>query len=212
MGAAAARSRLRSGAQALGRFQADLSAIKPQQQAFGDVTQQALGAFGAFDPFQAQKDLFAQQMDILAPYQDQQRKAQESRLLAQGRLGSTGGGIQQTALENAFNTQNLQALNTAFGQAQQSRQNLLGLAQGAFSPQLNALGLQAQIPGMWQGLGQAFGGVSGGSPLGGALGALGGAFLGGMAGPLGESLGSSIGGSLFGQSGPTVINGYTMGL
>lgn len=202
MGAAAARDRLRSGAKALKGFQSDLSGLQPQQQAFGNVTQRALGAFGSYDPMQAAKDLFGQFQDIVGPYQQQQRDQQQAQLLRQGRLGSTGGGIQQQALENSLQQANQQGLYNAFGQAQQAQQNLLGLAQGAFSPQLNYMGLQSQTPGMWQGLGQAFGGV-GGSGLGRSLGTLGGAFLGSMAGPLGASLGGQLGGSLFGTPGTT---------
>jgi len=45
----------------------------------------------AGDPFTAQKKLYEQQKSLFAPQQEKERLAMESRLLSQGRLGTTGG-------------------------------------------------------------------------------------------------------------------------
>lgn len=70
---------------------------------------------------------------MLAPEQEQKRKALEARLLAQGRLGSTGGAEQQAALERAIGQQDLQAqlagLELAQAERQQQYQMGLGLAE-----------------------------------------------------------------------------------
>ena len=70
---------------------------------------------------------------MLSPEQERQRKALEARLLAQGRLGSTGGAEQQAALERAIGQQNLQAQLAGLDLAQQERlfqyQSGMGLAE-----------------------------------------------------------------------------------
>lgn len=76
------------------------------------------------DPYSLAADQYAKLNAIIAPQQDQQRTALENHLLSQGRLGSTGGSLQQQALETAFGNQNnsnlAQALNTAMGWRQQN--------------------------------------------------------------------------------------------
>ena len=71
---------------------------------------------------------FRRMESIVEPVRERQRRAFESRLLAQGRLGSTGGELSRQALEEAF--------------AQQQRMNLAGafreaLAQQAQNAQIN---------------------------------------------------------------------------
>jgi len=86
---------------------------------------QALGA-AEYDPYTAAETLFGRMEGILAGGRERERQGLESRLLAQGRLGSTGGLFQQQGLEQAIEQQRAQSLNQAFGQAQQVQQGLFG--------------------------------------------------------------------------------------
>jgi len=86
----------------------------------------ALSAAQDFDPYSAAETLFGRMEGILAGGRERERQGLESRLLAQGRLGSTGGLFQQQGLEQAIEAQRAQALNQAFGQAQDVQQGLFG--------------------------------------------------------------------------------------
>ena len=66
------------------------------------------------DPMIAQQQLYEQQQALFAPEQERQRLSQEARLLAQGRLGTTGGAGQMQALLEAQGMQNLQRQYGAF--------------------------------------------------------------------------------------------------
>lgn len=76
--------------------------LSPEYQALRDqYMQQAggqLGAMGAFDPNQASRDMYDKLASLSEPTEARARTDLESRLLAQGMLGSTGGGIQQQSL------------------------------------------------------------------------------------------------------------------
>ena len=67
---------------------------------------------------------------MLAPEQERRRKEMEARLLAQGRLGSTGGAEQQAALERAIGQQELQAQLAGLDLAQQERQQQFEMGMG----------------------------------------------------------------------------------
>lgn len=70
------------------------------------------------DPMELQQQLYNQQLGLLAPEQERQSLAQESRLLQQGRLGSTGGAGQMQALQEAQGQQRLGLLSNSYQQAQ----------------------------------------------------------------------------------------------
>ena len=70
------------------------------------------------DPMALQQQLYNQQLGLVAPEQERQSLAQESRLLQQGRLGSTGGAGQMQALQEAQGQQRLGLLSNSYQQAQ----------------------------------------------------------------------------------------------
>lgn len=78
------------------------AALNPQYAALRDqYMKQAgsqMGAFSNYDPQQASADIYGKLSALSAPYEARARTDMESRLQAQGMLGSTGGGIQQQAL------------------------------------------------------------------------------------------------------------------
>lgn len=100
---------------------------------------QAYGALGGqnFD------GTMAQRYNALEALQEQDRlqaqRAMEDRLYSQGRLGSTGGALQQNALMDAIAQQQAGNLNTSFNQAMAQRQQFgdqaLQFGQGALQPQ-----------------------------------------------------------------------------
>ena len=108
-----------------GAFQLSPELQSTYQQLLGGG-QEALGAAQEYDPYAAAETLFGRMDSILAGGRERERGGLESRLLAQGRLGSTGGAFQQQGQEQAFEQQRAQQLNQAFGQAQQVQQGLFG--------------------------------------------------------------------------------------
>ncbi len=70
------------------------------------------------DPMALQQQLYNQQLGLVAPEQERQSLAQESRLLQQGRLGSTGGAGQMQALQEAQGQQRLGLLSSSYATAQ----------------------------------------------------------------------------------------------
>lgn len=136
----------------------------PLQQQYQQLGQGFLGQVGAFDPFAAAETQFNRLESILAPQREQQRQAQESRLYAQGRLGSTGGGIEQQAFQQAVENQRTQNLVNALGQAQDIQGNLISrgtaLSNMPIDLQNQALAnlLNVQGAGLQQLRGGAFGG------------------------------------------------------
>ena len=117
------------------------------------------GAFGAAgglgflqqglntDPFNVAQERFGQLEQILNPGREQQRQSLESRLLRQGRLGSTGGSLQQQGQEAAFEQQRQRGLFDVFNDAQKLQQSQIGLGQN-----LTLFGQQQQEVGLGQGL------------------------------------------------------------
>lgn len=107
------------------------------------------------DPFATAQTQFERMEEILAPSRQRQREALESRLLRQGRLGSTGGALQQEGLESAIEQSRRQGLVEALGQGMgiQAQQ----LAQGQ---QLGLLGQQQQDVGFQQAMAR-LGGLQG---------------------------------------------------
>lgn len=115
--------------------------------------------YASMDPFAA-GDLFFQQSD---PYyqqqQDRTRTELETRLLAQGRLGSTGGALEQEALETGIANQQMQRRESGFTKAQALIDTLLGRERGDIS---QAIGL-LEVPLAQANLGRGLGGTIGGT-------------------------------------------------
>jgi len=157
---------LQSGLGALGGAPVQLG-----QNAMG-ASQSLFDQLNAFDPLEAAQTRFGQLQSVIAPQQSAQREAMTAQLLRQGRLGGTSGDAREAALAAAQRASDIQLANSLYGEAEQSRRNMLadaltaggvGAQQygGLFQqlPQLSA-GIQnvnlqpfSQLLGMSQGIG-----------------------------------------------------------
>lgn len=136
--------------QGLGR---DIEVGRAAQAVPGTLLSQGQRAFQGADLLQ--REALAQTPEaefnalqaLLAPGQERQRGALESRLFAQGRLGTTGGSQAQAAQEQAFEQNRLasavqaitgarQARGQARSQANQALQTALGLTQAGLGGQV----------------------------------------------------------------------------
>jgi hypothetical protein len=112
--------------------------LSPEQQELArSATAKGAGfleALGSTDPFDIAEKQFERMESILAPGRERSRSALESRLLRQGRLGSTGGALSQEGLETAIEQSRRAGLAEAFQQAQgvQAQQADIGQKLGAF--------------------------------------------------------------------------------
>ena len=132
------------------------------------------------NPLELQKSLYEQQYGLLQPQQERETLEQESRLLQQGRLGSTGGAGQMQALQEAQGQQRAGLLASSYGVAQQTldsmrqreamdrqqeamdRQNALGI--GALP--MNYANTSAQMAGLTGAAGQYAGTQAAGAAVG----------------------------------------------
>ena len=87
-------------------------------QQYMDRRGQTAAQIQDLDPMELQQQLYNQQLGLLQPEQERQALAQESRLLQQGRLGSTGGAGQMQALQEAQGQQRLGLLSSSYATAQ----------------------------------------------------------------------------------------------
>lgn len=125
----------------MGAIGAGLSPVTAGRGAFG-LAAPMMERATTFDPFGAAEEQFQRMESILAPGRERAREAQEARLFAQGRLGSTGGSLEQQALGEAQEQSRRAQLVEALGQAQgiQRQAADIGLGIGGF-------GLQQQLAG-----------------------------------------------------------------
>lgn len=118
----------------------------PYQQQVDQALAASTGAYGALSGMDFDTTM-AQRYNALEALQEQDRlQAQldmESRLYSQGRLGSTGGALQQNSLMDAIAQQQAQNANTAFTQAMgyqdQNAQLAQQFAQAGLAPQSMAI-------------------------------------------------------------------------
>ena len=133
--------------------------LSPELQ---DIYQGALirsGMFGtqadkytSMDPFAA-ADLFYQQgQPLIDKERDLRRTDMETRLLAQGRLGSSGGALEQEALETSFATADNQRRADSFTQAQNLISTLLGREKGDLGTATGLLDIPLQYANVGQGI------------------------------------------------------------
>ena len=92
--------------------------MQAMMQQFMDRRGQTAAQIQDLNPLELQQSLYNQQLGLLAPEQERQSLAQESRLLQQGRLGSTGGAGQMQALQEAQGQQRLGLLTGSYSTAQ----------------------------------------------------------------------------------------------
>lgn len=103
-----------------------------QAQGLFNQGRTALGTLGAMSPSQAASERFSALEELMNPARQRDREALESRLLRQGRLGSTGGGLDQEALETAVEQSRRANALAAFDEARTQQQHQLGLGSGLF--------------------------------------------------------------------------------
>jgi hypothetical protein len=153
------------------------------------------------DPLAMEKKFYEQQKAIAAPGEEKERLALESRLLAQGMLGSTGGaGRTQTLLE-AQQMKDLVRRSDAMSQSQQLHDLYRTRETGDIKQALNIGALPYDYATLGRGIG---GGMSSAATYGAGLrseGALGiGATNASMWGGVGRGIGKADWGSVFGSS------------
>jgi len=117
--------------------------------------------YAMMDPFAA-ADLFYQQEQ---PYYEQQEQRQrtdlETRLLAQGRLGGTGGATEQQALEEAIGRGQQGRRTAAFSRAQALIDGLIGRERGDIAQAIGLLDIPLQQAKLGRGIGGDLGNVAG---------------------------------------------------
>ena len=120
-----------------GQFNTQLS--QPQANMQNQLMGAASGMFdqlGSYDPLNYTRDQYGMLQELLRPQQEKAVSDMESRLFAQGRLGSTGGALQQQAVQDAINQQNLQAAMQAQQSGLQAQQALSQMGRGLFETAL----------------------------------------------------------------------------
>lgn len=131
-----------------------------------DIYQGALsrsGLWGAqalqygIDPFAAADVFYNQREPLFTEQEDRQRTNLETRLLAQGRLGSTGGAQEQRALEEAIGTSQLQRREQSFNRAQALIDTLLGREAGDLGRATGLLDIPVQYANVGRGIGGTLG-------------------------------------------------------
>ena len=118
-------------------FNAQVS--QPQSNMQNQLMGAASGMFGQlqnFNPLSYTQDQYGMLQELLRPQQEKAVSDMESRLFAQGRLGSTGGALQQQAVQDAINQQNLQAAMQAQQSGLQAQQALSQMGRGLFETAL----------------------------------------------------------------------------
>lgn len=122
--------------------------LSPEQLALGEAATARGAGFldelGVTDPFDIAERQFARMEEILEPGRARRREDLEARLLRQGRLGSTGGGISEEALETAIEQERRTGLleSLDLGHRIQRQQAELGTQLGGFGSDIENLQLQ----------------------------------------------------------------------
>jgi len=112
------------------------------------------------DPFEAANTFYNQQQEYYQPQEDKLRTDLETRLLAQGRLGSTGGAHNMGQLEEAIGQGQTQRRTQAFSQAQSLINSLLGRESGDIATATGLLDIPLQLSNVGRGIGGNLGGVA----------------------------------------------------
>ena len=147
--------------------QAALLTLSPE---LTDIYQGGLGRSGMFgtqaaqyafmDPFAAGEQFYQQMQPFFQEEEDKSRTDLETRLLAQGRLGSTGGAEEQRALEEAIQKSRAQRRTAGFTQAQSLIDTLLGRERGDIAQSVSLLDIPLQQASVGRGVGGTIGPVA----------------------------------------------------
>jgi hypothetical protein len=114
-------------------------------------------SYAAMDPFAAGELFFQQSDPFYQQQQDRSRAELETKLLAQGRLGSTGGALEQEALETAISNQQMQRREAGFTKAQALIDTLLGRERGDIAQAVGLLDIPLQQANVGRGVGGTIG-------------------------------------------------------
>tara|TARA_R110000772_G_scaffold21514_8_gene59100 strand:- start:73 stop:870 length:798 start_codon:yes stop_codon:yes gene_type:complete len=133
--------------------------LSPELQ---NIYQGALSRSGLFgeqvlpyagDPFAAADMFYQQQQPYFQRDEDRLRQDLETRQLAQGRLGSTGGAQERGSVEEAILRSQNERRSQSFGQAQTLIDSLLGRETGDISTATGLLNIPMQQANLGRGLG-----------------------------------------------------------
>jgi len=134
--------------------------LSPQ---LADIYQGALDRSGLFggqamqyaqmDPFEAADLFYQQEQPLVDKDRDLRRTDLETRLLAQGRLGGTGGAQEREALETAFEVADMGRRNEAFSRAQNLVGTLLSRETGDIGTATGLLNIPIQMANLGRGIG-----------------------------------------------------------
>ena len=159
----------------------------------------------AGDPFTAQKKLYEQQKSLFAPQQEKERLAMESRLLSQGRLGTTGGAGQFGEVIERQQMQDLARQVQSMDQAQGLIDTLRAREAGDISQALTLGELPLRYAELGRGIGS---GLSSAAQYGGQLRSQAAAGLGGSQAAFWDQLGGKVGGMFQNQGTPVGGGSY----
>jgi hypothetical protein len=147
--------------------QAALLTLSPE---LSDIYQGGISRSGLFgtqaaeyafmDPFAAGEQFYQQMQPFFQEEEDKARTDLETRLLAQGRLGGTGGAEEQRAFEEAIQKSRAQRRTTGFTQAQALIDTLLGRERGDISQSVSLLDIPLQQANVGRGIGGTVGSVA----------------------------------------------------
>lgn len=140
--------------------QTGLLALSPE---LANIYQGAIGRSGLFggqamkyaemDPFAAGDLFYQQQQPYFQEEEDRLRTDLETRLLSQGRLGSTGGQRDQRALEEAIGASQAKRRDAGFSKAQALISTLLGREKGDLGLATSLLDVPLQYAKLGRGIG-----------------------------------------------------------
>ena len=118
------------------------------------------GQYAFMDPFEAGDKFYQQTQPFFQEDEDKLRTDLETRLLAQGRLGSTGGAEQQRALEEGILRRQASRRASGFTQAQSLIDTLIGRERGDVGFGVGLLDIPFQQANVGRGIGGTVGGVA----------------------------------------------------
>jgi len=108
--------------------------------------------YAALDPFAAGEQFYQQSQPYYQQEEDRARTALETRLLAQGRLGSTGGALEQQALQEAIGRGQMERRDAGFTKAQALIDTLIGRERGDLSQAVGLLNVPLQQAAVGRGI------------------------------------------------------------
>ena len=114
----------------------------------------------ASDPFAAADMFYQQEQPYYQREEDRMRSDLETKLLAQGRLGGTGGQTQMGALDEAILRDQSQRRNASFSKAQGLIDSLLGRETGDISQSVGLLNVPLQQANLGRGIGGDLGTIA----------------------------------------------------